>query len=194
MNLRQSTKEKCGLSLPVITLKSLVEEEASMKIRRLLIVEDEPDIREFLADRAAVIGAQVTLAANGKEALELVQSRSFEAVLSDIKMPIMTGLELLQRLRELGNNVPFVILTAFGDKTMVIDALKLGAFDFIDKPCLDENLFKTLNSALELGAEMNFWHKDPGVLASLLTLGKDNSSKAIAELERIYSLVKHKGA
>lgn len=155
-----------------------------MKQKRLLIVDDEPEIREILAEKVANIDAEVTLAADGREALSILKNQTFEAVLSDLSMPYMTGIELLRSLRESGNMVPFVILTAFGQKSTVVSALNLGAFDFIDKPSEDAQLFSVLNAALELGAELNFWKQEEGITDSLIQVGTENSNKAASEINK----------
>jgi DNA-binding NtrC family response regulator len=161
-----------------------------MKQKRLLIIDDEVDIRDYLASRAESIGITTTTASNGQDALKLFETEEFEAVLSDIKMPKMSGIDLLRALRSAGHQLPFIILTGFGDKDTVVEALKLGAFDFIEKPCDDENLFAVLNAAIELGAELNYWRHESSVTESLLKMGAENGAQAAAEIERLFALVK----
>ncbi len=162
-----------------------------MKQRRLLIVDDEADIREFIAYKAHTLGITTTEATDGQDALEKFKDGEFEAIISDLKMPRMTGIDLLRALRAKGHQIPFVILTAYGDKQTVIEALKLGAFDFIEKPSHDEDLFRVLNSAVELGAELNFWKHEVGITEALLEMSIENAAKATAEIERLFALVKN---
>lgn len=161
-----------------------------MKQRRLLIVEDEADIRDFLVFKASSMGIACTEAFDGQDAIERFKDGQFDAIISDLKMPRMTGLDLLRTLRAQGHKIPFIILTAFGDKQTVIEALKFGAFDFIEKPSHDEDLFKVLFAALELGSELNFWKNEASVADSLVAMGMENSQKAAAEVERLFDLVK----
>jgi DNA-binding NtrC family response regulator len=163
-----------------------------MKQRRLLIVDDETDIREFIAFKASTIGITSTEARDGQEALEKFKDGEFEAIISDLKMPRMSGIDLLRTIRAQGHQIPFVMLTAFGDKQTVIEALKLGAFDFIEKPSYDEDLFRVLNSAVELGAELNFWKHELGVTEALIEMNTENAAKATAEIERLFALIKSK--
>lgn len=126
----------------------------------LLIVDDEPDILDILESMATEqkvliegesLEVRVTKAANGLEALELIQSRWFDAILSDINMPKMNGLDLLANVRGLGKEVPVVFLTAYGDKEHAVRALRLGCFDFLDKPFDLDRLRDVLHRALENG-------------------------------------------
>ena len=161
-----------------------------MKKKRLLIVDDEAGIREILAFKAESLGAEIFEAENGQVALDLIKSQTFEVVLSDINMPVMTGMQLLKSIRELGNMVPFVILSAYGDKKQAVEALKLGAFDFIDKPWEDQNLLDVLYRALELGAELNFWKSDNSIANALYKVGEVNSEKALAQVLRTLTAAK----
>lgn len=117
----------------------------------LLIVDDEEHIVEGLKSLLEPLVDKVFTAKNGKEALELIMSTHVDAVLSDIKMPIMTGLETLEIIRAKMNFVPFVIITAFGDKDSVLQALRLNATEFIEKPFDLTKLIETMEYALALG-------------------------------------------
>jgi YesN/AraC family two-component response regulator len=118
---------------------------------RLLIVDDEPDIREILRESLASHIDMIFEAANGEEALEKLKTVSVHAILSDVNMPKMSGLELLKQLRAQGDSTPFIVLTGFGDKKMVIDALRLGAFDFLDKPWTETDIIDVVERAIQLG-------------------------------------------
>jgi CheY-like chemotaxis protein len=126
----------------------------------LLIVEDEEEILglllTILADlRVTVEGVacpvRLTPARNGKEALDLISKNWYDAILSDINMPVMNGLELLANLRGLGKEIPLVFLTAFGDKEHAVRALRLGCFDFLDKPFDIDRLRAAVHRATEVG-------------------------------------------
>lgn len=100
---------------------------------RVLLVEDEADVRKFFARALAHIGplVEVVAACDGGEALELLQSQSFDLVLSDQRMPRMTGLELLEEVRR-SSQVPFLIISA--DRSIENAAYAAGANDFLAKP------------------------------------------------------------
>lgn len=101
-----------------------------------------------------------------------------------MNMPEMKGTELLRKIRELGFLTPFVILTAYGDKKMYLEALRLGAFDFSDKPWSADKLFSVTEKILELGSEILFWQNEIDIQKSILNLQDENSKRVIAALAR----------
>ncbi len=110
---------------------------------KVLVVEDEEMIRRGIVltvDWAALDCVVVGEAANGLEALEAVERLRPSLIITDLKMPQMDGLEMLRRLRELGNNVYVIILTAYDSFTYAQSALRLGAVDFLVKPFHDGDL------------------------------------------------------
>lgn len=120
----------------------------------LLIVEDDDDVRETLVDSLFTINAKIVIAENGLRGLEMVESNKPDAILSDINMPKMNGLEMLRNIRQKGYETPVVMLSAFGDRVNTVEALRLGAMDFLDKPTNIDNLILVLEKALALGARM----------------------------------------
>jgi DNA-binding NtrC family response regulator len=125
-----------------------------MSKARILIVDDEEDLRDVLEHQLKPLGCSIELAVNGREAFAKVEAARFDAILSDISMPEMNGLEFLAKVRERGIDTPFVILTGFGDKAKAVEALRLGAFDFLEKPWEPELLRATMKSAVDLGSMM----------------------------------------
>lgn len=119
----------------------------------LLIIEDEQDIRDILLEELKFLPINLLTATDGQSALEIIESGSYrlDAILSDISMPKMTGLQLLRSLREKNIEIPFVFLTAYGDKGKVIEALKLGALDFLEKPYERSDLINAVETACQLG-------------------------------------------
>jgi len=110
--------------------------------KRVLIVDDEPNVRLMLQTTLASVGYEVIEAADGQAALELLRRPDFQCdlVLLDLLMPRIDGMELLRRLRALGNVVPVVILTAHGSIPEAVEAMKLGAIDFLTKPTTPDAL------------------------------------------------------
>jgi DNA-binding NtrC family response regulator len=109
---------------------------------RILIIDDEPNVRLMLETTLASVGYDVTQASDGHAALELLSmsDHQLDLVLLDLLMPRMDGMELLRRLRTLGNGVPVVILTAHGSIPEAVEAMKLGAIDFLAKPTTPDAL------------------------------------------------------
>lgn len=121
---------------------------------KLIVVEDEKDLREALVSVLENEGAEVISASNGLEGLEKIRKENPNAVISDIQMPAMNGLELLQQVRLIGNPVPFILITGFPDHEKILAALRLGALDFIEKPFLKEKIIEAAGRALELGTAL----------------------------------------
>jgi two-component system response regulator AtoC len=113
-----------------------------MRSATILIAEDERTARTSLAGLLEAEGFRVLTAENGTEALSLLLSEEPEAALLDIRMPEMDGLTVLRRAREGGSDSALIVMTAHGDSGAAIDAMKLGAFDYVSKP-LDFRLMLT---------------------------------------------------
>ncbi len=124
----------------------------------VLVCDDEPDLRELFRQEVEGMGIKTLEASNGLEALQILEKASpknpIDAVLTDINMPKLNGLELLAKTRHLGNLVPFVFITGYGDHEKTVTALRLGAFDFLDKPCASDKLRGVIKEAAEMGFKM----------------------------------------
>src|ERR1019366_9008447 len=101
---------------------------------RILIVDDEAPIRTLLGEHLQQVGHQVTLAADGNAALEALSKGEFELVLTDVRMPGMNGLELLGEIMRTRSGVGVLMLTACEDLTLAVNAMRIGALDYILKP------------------------------------------------------------
>lgn len=106
----------------------------TVKVVRLLIVDDEPEMRDVMSELARETGADVLTCAHGGEARTALERETFSAVITDLHMPVLSGLELLAWAREQGLTIPFVIVTGLGKKEDAITALRLGATEFLEKP------------------------------------------------------------
>lgn len=104
------------------------------KYERCLVIDDERDLVEVVKDGLEAVFNQVDTAYNGTEALEMLVQNKYELVISDLQMPKMKGDELLKRMRMKGVLTPFIYVTGNGNKEHVVEALRLGAVDFIEKP------------------------------------------------------------
>lgn len=101
---------------------------------KILVVDDEESIREFLEIMLKKEGYEVTLAEDGLKAKELVQKKSFDMIISDLQMPNMTGIELLKFIRQNYPEIVFMMITAFGTTETAVEAMKMGAYDYLTKP------------------------------------------------------------
>ena len=100
----------------------------------ILVVEDEESLRAFLGDALAEAGHKVVQAQDGEAALALLAAHSFEVVLSDLKMPRMDGATLLRQIRQAYPETEVIVLTAHGSIASAVDAMRNGAFDYLQKP------------------------------------------------------------
>jgi len=115
----------------------------------VLIVDDEKNIRQTLARSLRLEGYRAEEAGNGLEALKALDGGGIDLVLLDVQMPQMDGLELLAAMRERGQNVPAIVLTAHGSIERAVAAVRLGAFDFIEKPPSIERVLLAAENALD---------------------------------------------
>jgi two-component system response regulator HydG len=115
----------------------------------ILVVDDEPSNRQVLSRILSKEGYQVEQADDGRQALDRLRAGGIELVLTDLKMPGMDGLELLQAARALEQDVEFIVMTAYGTVEAAVGAMKDGAYDFITKPLRRVELVTTVRKALE---------------------------------------------
>jgi DNA-binding NtrC family response regulator len=116
---------------------------------RILIVDDEEINREFLQEVLTHQGYDVKTAANGAKALELLKQEVFHAVLSDLKMPELGGVELVRQLKEIAPSTVGIIFTGYATIETAVDAIKAGAYDYVTKPFRIEEILLVLQRALE---------------------------------------------
>jgi DNA-binding NtrC family response regulator len=117
---------------------------------RILVVDDEEGIREFLSDVLEGAGHDVSAASDGESALSALGRLGFDLMITDLKMPGMSGLTLFERARQLDPNLEVIVLTAHGSVDAAVQAMKLGAFDFLQKPLSGpEQLRLLVSRALE---------------------------------------------
>jgi DNA-binding NtrC family response regulator len=124
-----------------------------MAAGRILLVEDRDSLRRLLARALADDGYEVAAAATGGDAVRLLGERPFDLVLTDLKLPDLSGLEVLAASRQAQPRVPVVVLTGFGTVGAAVEAMKLGAYDFLEKPLELPDLTKLVGKALRESAE-----------------------------------------
>lgn len=115
---------------------------------RILAVDDEESIREFLEIMLKKEGYDVTTAKDGAEAIDVLKKRSFDMVISDLQMPNVTGMELLKHVKDNYPDLVFMIITAFGTTESAVEAMKLGAYDYITKPFKIDEVRIVIGNAL----------------------------------------------
>ena len=120
-----------------------------MARKSILVVDDEKNQREILETILSGEGYDITTASSGEAAMKFVESRRFDLVLTDLKMTGMSGLDLLKELTNFDKSIIVILLTAHGSVDSAVDALRLGAFDYLQKPYDSEKLLETVDRALK---------------------------------------------
>jgi two-component system response regulator PilR (NtrC family) len=116
---------------------------------RIHLVDDEAIIHEVLGELLTSEGYEVEISSRGKEALQKQESQFFDLVLLDLLMPGMDGIEVLKRLKKLDPYINVVIITAYASIESAINAMKIGAFDYVQKPFKHDELLLTIKRAIE---------------------------------------------
>ncbi|OGL16969.1 MAG: Fis family transcriptional regulator [Candidatus Rokubacteria bacterium RIFCSPLOWO2_12_FULL_69_21] len=116
---------------------------------RVLVVDDERSMRELLAIMLRQAGHQVTLADGGEQALEALRGGSFDLVITDLRMRRVDGLAVLRATKELSPHTVVLVVTAFASTETAVEAMKLGAYDYVTKPFKTDEIKLTIANALE---------------------------------------------
>jgi len=157
--------------------------------RKILIVDDDADLLNLLAEGLAFLGAAVLQATDGRAALELVKREKPDVIISDIRMPILDGLEMMTILNEMGRQIPIIFMTGFGDSRTRRRSFSLGSFDFLEKPMDMDRLIHAVQTAFEFGGkyqsqELPYTIKN-GLLSSVnLEIDKALCNRAAAICQR----------
>jgi len=115
---------------------------------KILVVDDEEGARELFYTILSDEGYTVTLANNGEEALARFNGNLFDLVVTDIKMPVMDGLQLLQEIRKTGSKADVIMVTAYGEVESYLKAMSLGAAEYINKPIRIKELKRIVHKVL----------------------------------------------
>ncbi|MCL6448013.1 MAG: sigma-54 dependent transcriptional regulator [Armatimonadetes bacterium] len=116
----------------------------------ILVVDDEASVLEALTDVLTDHGFQVECAASGSEGLEKIEAVDPDAVLLDIRMPDIDGIKVLELVKRRGERTPIILITAYGSTQTTIEAMKLGAFDYLMKPLKIHDLLEVVKKAVEV--------------------------------------------
>jgi len=123
--------------------------DSDKKRAKILVVDDDEELTNTLADYLAKQGYSVTKAYDGREALARLREVDFHMVVTDLKMPEIDGIELLQMVKEINPKVAVVVITGYGTVESAVQAIKLGAYDFIQKPLRLNELQVVIERALD---------------------------------------------
>ncbi|UCC42999.1 MAG: sigma-54-dependent Fis family transcriptional regulator, partial [Candidatus Zixiibacteriota bacterium] len=115
----------------------------------ILVVEDKDSMRNMLYQTLIEEGYRVDTAEHGKKALDLVNNKSYDLVLTDLRMPDIDGLQVLEGVKDVDIDTSVILMTAYGTIEDAVSAMKMGAYDFITKPFDTEHLCVLIGRALE---------------------------------------------
>lgn len=118
-----------------------------MPIDRILVVDDEPLMRDFIAETLQRKGLEVFIANNGIKALEMLKSHSFDMIITDMRMKEVTGIDLLKKVKEQSPATIVVVITGFGSIENAVEAMRLGAFTYLIKPFAPETIETLVDKA-----------------------------------------------
>jgi len=159
-----------------------------MADERILIVDDEEGLRRVLSILLTKEGYSVTAVASGKEALETFEKDVYDAVITDIKMPGMSGIELLRGIRSMDATIPVIVMTAFASLDTAIEAVNQGAFHYFVKQTRNEEIKLVVRRALEmqkLRAENRFLrHEIKKTLKPREIIGQSDSLREVFDTVR----------
>ncbi|MBI4745140.1 MAG: response regulator [Deltaproteobacteria bacterium] len=124
----------------------------SKNAAHILVVDDEKDTCLLLNQVLEREGYIVDSANSGVEALNILKKKKINLVITDLKMPEMDGLTLIREARKLKMNTKFIMMTAYGEIETYLDAINMGAFDYLNKPMEISDIRKAVKKALQVGA------------------------------------------
>jgi DNA-binding NtrC family response regulator len=126
-----------------------------MDRHKILVVDDELLIRDLLYDFFITQDWDITVAEDGQRALDYLASERFDAVLTDLKMPGLDGMELITRIRDVHKYLPIIIMTGYPSLESALDALRQKVADYIIKPFNINQLFKAVKKAIDEWKDVN---------------------------------------
>ena len=125
-------------------------------MERVLLVDDEPDIRSTRSDMIKQLGFDCVVAKDGDVAIKMICSEEFDVILTDQRMPVKNGFDVLNKARSVDEDIPVIIFTGYGTIELAVNAMKNGAYDYIQKPVMPRSS----------GREVYGRRKAPGTLIS----------------------------
>ncbi len=166
------------------------ESPIESRVAQILLVEDEVDVRDSIKAQLEGEGHQVVVTESGSEALALAESSQFDIVLTDVMIPDINGIELVQRINQLPNHPVTIVMTGYGSVEMAVKAIKAGAFDFLSKPFSVDVLSATMASALRVKSLQDENVELKKTVRGQFSLGKlISSSQVMQEVFRLIDCV-----
>ncbi len=118
-------------------------------MKKILIIDDDPDIRVLLEGFLSKNGFETTSSGDGASALSIIKNHTYDLVISDFKLPDINGIELIQKAKIFCPDASYILITGYSDVKVAVNALKMGAYDYVTKPLYPDELLATVNKAIE---------------------------------------------
>ncbi|VAX26585.1 hypothetical protein MNBD_NITROSPIRAE02-1307 [hydrothermal vent metagenome] len=118
-----------------------------MSMGRVLVIDDEAIVRISCQRVLTPEGYEVVATSRGDEAIKLLENEHFDVVLTDLKMPDMDGIEVLKTIKERWPDIQVIIITGYGTISTAVEAIKLGAFEYVEKPFTPEDILNVVTKA-----------------------------------------------
>lgn len=158
-------------------------------IKRILVVDDEASMRQNISDLLSPLGYQICEAGNGDEALQRFRIERPHVVILDINIPKKNGLEVIKEIKALNSDTPVIIFTAYGTSERAIEAMKLGAFDYLEKPFELDEFVLTVERASEYNNLLTEVKKLRSIVKEGSRFPKDNIIGRNARMQEIFKLI-----
>src|SRR5512147_2572916 len=156
---------------------------------RILVADDEAGLREFITDSLELDDHVVVAAKDGREAAKLLDERGFDLVLTDLKMPYLDGMALLRKVRAEQPEVEVIVMTAHGTVDNAVEAMKLGAFEYLQKPISGPDELRLLVArALErrgMRDRLDSATREPVATGTPLTYGDPTMKPVVDAIEKV---------
>lgn len=123
--------------------------------KKILLADDDANLRRVLEFQLTEAGYKVSAASDGAEAWEFFTGDDFDCVVTDLRMPKLSGLEFLEKIKTVNSDIPVIVITAFGEVETAVAAMKAGAFDYINKPFNRDEILLTLERAVKFSETKN---------------------------------------
>jgi len=130
-------------------LEDHILSSSTTELAAILVVDDEENAREGLSKILSKEGYNVEMAANGREAIDTLKRLSFDLVITDMRMPLMDGFEVLREIKKMDESIGVIMITAYGEVESYLEAMNMGAFEYINKPVRVNELKRVITKILE---------------------------------------------
>jgi DNA-binding response OmpR family regulator len=133
---------------------STTPQQQANQLPQILLMEDETNVAKGLKLVLGEAGYKVDWAETGKRALELCRQKSYDLILADLVLPDLDGLAVIREVRQQWPETGIIVMTGYASVATAVDAMKLGAFDYLEKPFTDDEIKAAINEALIAGAKL----------------------------------------